>query len=147
MKINKETTNSNLLTITNKNKQSMIRQIFNINKTTMDLSSSNKNLIIYNNNVYFKENIDNKENMSKMLLNVFNISMDPSNFNKESIRKISISENNLDNIETLKNSGITEDCTSREANDNYIIEQIFIPCINCNNLISYMDIGKSLILI
>ena len=106
--------------------------------TTNDQSKNNKNIIVYNNNVYFKQIKDNQDQINTMLTNIFNNTEEGDlRLNQENTRKINMKEN----IQKSRKLNIK----NYEYNDKKTFEQIFIPCINCNNLISYDDIGDIII--
>ena len=115
-------------------KASKIKDIFNLYHIEKQ-TNINKNLVLYNNEIFFKENVDNKEQITKIVSNVYSINQQEYNFNREKILKIN-QDSGICNLERLKNVGI-----SKENNELNFIEQIFIPCINCNNLISLNDTG------
>ena len=138
MNIKEAKITSSLCTIPFTQKQSAIRQIFNMSITTNDQSKNNKNIIVYNNNVYFKQIKDNQDQINTMLTNIFNNTEEGDlRLNQENTRKINMKEN----IQKSRKLNIK----NYEYNDKKTFEQIFIPCINCNNLISYDDIGDIII--
>ena len=148
MNINNKALNSyRISSVAGSAKQSQIREIFNINNNKIDLHQNNTNRIIYNNKVFFnyKEN-DNKEKLSVMVKNIINSNNDGNiqyEKNKENLKK-SFSLNTIENLETARGKRKKSEIGG-SSNELLVFQQIFIPCINCNNLISYEDVGKILI--
>lgn len=129
---NKKSNFNNDSTIT---KAAKIKDIFNLYHINKEPTNINKNLIFYNNNIFFKENVDNKEEITKIVSNVYSINQEEYIFNKDNILKIN-PKSGICNLERVKNEK-----TTNENNEFNFIEQIFIPCINCNNLICARDTG------